>query len=76
MTVSEGRGGEGVCDNGGLSYISIHGVGGAWESSVADTSFHEQEYDTPSSAAVSRHTQWATDLGQWVCSHMWMYAHI
>ena len=28
-------GGEGVCDIGGLSYISIHGGGGAWDSSVA-----------------------------------------
>ena len=39
------------------SRTPLHGGGGAWDPSVANTPFHEQEYDTPSPAAVSRHTQ-------------------
>ena len=44
------------------SRTPLHGGGGAWDPSVSNTPFHEQEYDTPSPASVSRHTQWASDL--------------
>ena len=40
------------------SRTPLHGGGGAWDPSVANTPFHEQEYDTPSPASVSGHTRW------------------
>ena len=68
------------------SRTPLHGGGGTWDPSVANTPFHEQEYDNPlPSSSEQTHSgqlssaldpihysalKGASELGQCMCSHM------